>query len=106
MRNFAKEGYVSQSGVTNNGYASKAVDGNKNMKFSAGSCTQTGSLYEPWWRIDFFELVTVHKITITNRDDCIGKSVIYIFAVVLFPDISLIESHTYNCNSTVFRCNV
>ena len=72
-RNVAQEGFTTQSSVNNNGYASKAVDGNTNMNFDAGGCSQTRKTRAPWWRIDFVRLISVHKVIITNRGDCCGK---------------------------------
>jgi hypothetical protein len=54
----------------------KAVDGNRNPAWSAGSCTQTQTqprITDPqWWRVDLGEEIPVSRVVITNRGDCCG----------------------------------
>ncbi|ROL52947.1 Fucolectin-1 [Anabarilius grahami] len=44
--------------------AENAVDGNR------GSCTHTNVEFNPWWRVDLGNVYSIHKVTITNRQDC------------------------------------
>eukprot|EP00794_Sanderia_malayensis_P014223 gene14223-15706_t len=52
----------------------RAVDGNLNTNYGAGSCSHTGCcLTMPWWRVEFGQTATVYSMKITNRGDCCGE---------------------------------
>lgn len=53
-----------------NGHSGKAVDGNRNGNYNAGSCTHTHRHANPWWRVDLGCPQEVAKVSITNRADC------------------------------------
>jgi hypothetical protein len=53
--------------------ASKAVDGNTNGQFSAGSVTHTGFDAHPWWQVDLGASATINSVVIFNRTDCCGE---------------------------------
>ena len=55
---------AAQSSVANSGSASKAVDGNTNSQFSAGSCTHTNVAGEssPWWTVDLGATYAIEKV--------------------------------------------
>lgn len=61
---------VKQSGVKHNGYASRAVDGDRNGKFSAESCTHTTKAPGSWWMVDLQGLFHIQKVVVWNRQDC------------------------------------
>ena len=46
----------------------KAVDGNKNPKWSAKSCASTKNVDRPWWAVDVRALYHIQKVLITNRE--------------------------------------
>lgn len=55
------------------GLSSKAVDGNTNGSFAAGSVTHTldgNAAMEPWWQVDLGSIVTIDSVRIWNRTDC------------------------------------
>ena len=55
---------AAQSSVSNYGSASKAVDGDTNSQFSAGSCTHTNGAGEssPWWTVDLGASYAIEKV--------------------------------------------
>ena len=56
------------------GSSNKAVDGNKNTEFLAGSCSHTGCCVPlPWWRVDFNATAVVYSLKITNRACCVER---------------------------------
>uniref|UniRef100_A0A3B4XPH1 Fucolectin tachylectin-4 pentraxin-1 domain-containing protein n=1 Tax=Seriola lalandi dorsalis TaxID=1841481 RepID=A0A3B4XPH1_SERLL len=50
--------------------AYNAIDGNRDSSFAAGSCSQTITQTNPWWRVDLLESYVVTAVVITNRGDC------------------------------------
>ena len=51
-------------------YASKAVDGNRNVNFNEGSCSHTaGGRNYPWWKVDLFSIGAVSRVYVVNRND-------------------------------------
>jgi len=52
------------------GVANRAVDGNINRNFDAGSCTHTLNTFPAWWAVDLGHETTVGRVRITNRGDC------------------------------------
>lgn len=68
--NVAKNKPASQSATAYGGSANKAVDGNTNGKFSAGSVTHTDARWRPSWGLDLQSNQTVSMIKIYNRSDC------------------------------------
>ncbi len=71
--NLARGKPAIQSSTRHGGIASKAVDGNKNMDFHAGSCTHTRIERRPWWRVDLESYYKVKGVRLTNRGDCCSE---------------------------------
>ncbi|XP_034554314.1 fucolectin-1-like [Notolabrus celidotus] len=71
-KNVALRGKATQSHryEHNFGDASSAIDGNPESSFSAGSCTHTVEMANPWWRVDLLDRYVVTSVVITNRGDC------------------------------------
>ncbi|CAK6982627.1 uncharacterized protein LOC111644533, partial [Scomber scombrus] len=57
------------------GAAYNAIDGNRESKYSAGSCTHTVGQTNPWWRVDLLESYVVTSVVITNRGDCCAERI-------------------------------
>jgi hypothetical protein len=53
---------AAQSSVAHSGSASKAVDGDTNSQFSAGSCTHTNEESSPWWTVDLGASYAIEKV--------------------------------------------
>ena len=81
--NLAQGQPVTQSTTAFGGAASRAVDGNTNGGFRAGSVTHTASNgNNPWWRVDLGASYDVSQISIHNRTDCcntrLNGAVVYV----------------------------
>ena len=60
-----------QSTISANGLSSRAVDGDTNTDYLAGSsCTHTNGENNPWWRVDLGRTRSVTSVKIWNRADC------------------------------------
>ena len=73
--NLAKHKRASQSSnrFTDQGDASKAVDGNTNGHWSSRTCTHTTDDLYPWWSVDLGEVSNIFSVFIKNRVDCCCK---------------------------------
>lgn len=76
-RNVALRGKATQSDRYDDafGAAYNAIDGNRDSRLSAGSCTQTEEQTDPWWRVDLLDSYIVTSISITNRGDCCASRI-------------------------------
>ncbi|XP_033979833.1 uncharacterized protein LOC117477270 [Trematomus bernacchii] len=68
-QNVALRGKATQAGRYQFGFASNAIDGNRDNKFLSGSCSHTDTERDPWWRVDLREPYIVTSIIISNRGD-------------------------------------
>ena len=60
---------ASQSTTEFGGEASRAVDGDTNVKYGGGSCTHTyGPEVDSWWMVDLGYETNITRVEITNRD--------------------------------------
>ncbi|XP_059195111.1 fucolectin-like [Centropristis striata] len=57
------------------GGAYSAIDGNRDSRFSAGSCTHTDEESNPWWRVDLLDKYIISSVTVTNRGDCCAERI-------------------------------
>ncbi len=68
--NVAPHGKATQS-TTGLGVAKRAIDGNTNGKWSAGSCTHTAYKQQnPSWEVDLGSAQPIDRIVVWNRTDC------------------------------------
>ena len=56
-----------QHGTSYDGEASRAVDGNDNADFNAGSCTYTSEHTYPTWGVDLQIMAIVYYVEIMRR---------------------------------------
>ncbi|KAI4810553.1 hypothetical protein KUCAC02_013495 [Chaenocephalus aceratus] len=75
-QNVAMRGKATQSNRYEFGFASNAIDGNRDNKFLSGSCSQTAEESKPWWRVDLLEPYVVTSIIISNRGDCCSERLV------------------------------
>ena len=68
-KNIAKGKNASQSSTSNDGEASRAVDGKTDGAYSNKSVTHTGGEKNPWWEVDLGETQAIDKIVVYNRTD-------------------------------------
>ena len=64
---------TSQSSTGWDGHAARAIDGNRNTNYGAGSCTHTNHNNSPWWHVRLAGETTVYAVQVTNRGDCCGE---------------------------------
>ncbi|MBU2951461.1 discoidin domain-containing protein, partial [Tamlana agarivorans] len=67
--NLALNGTATQSSTANGGLASRAIDGNTNGAWSAGSVTHTSAEDGAWWALDLGADYNIGEIKIYNRTD-------------------------------------
>jgi hypothetical protein len=71
--NIALKGTASQSSVSYDGEANRAIDGNANGDFIKGSVTHTSGKDQPWWEVDLGGAYLVESVIIRGRTDCCGE---------------------------------
>lgn len=71
-----------ESSVAFGGIASKAVDGNRNGNFTAGSVTHTAAQLKPYWEVDLGAVVPIDFIRIYNRTDCCKERLSNVFVFI------------------------
>jgi hypothetical protein len=81
--NLAEMGTAKQSGSYRGFNAANALDGNRNQKWSGGSCGHTAEgQTEAWWRLDIGQPANIYNIVIYYRNDgskykmCVTRSTI------------------------------
>lgn len=73
-RNVARNGKARQINVAHEGEASRAIDGNKDGKFTAGGQTHTSdNANNPWWEVDLGQEFPVESIVVWNRSESGGR---------------------------------
>ncbi len=70
-KNIAPQGKATQSSTDHDGPASRAIDGNKNLSFSAKGMTHTkeGGENNPWWELDLGGSYDVKSVNVWNRGE-------------------------------------
>ena len=68
-QNIAKGKKAKQSTTGYGGTASRAVDGNINGVYHAGSVSHTNQQNDPWWEVDLGSSIVINKLAIWNRTD-------------------------------------
>jgi len=59
------------AGAAFDGQPSRAVDGNTNGNYGAGSCTHTFAQKNPWWRVELKERSYIYEVHIFARTDAV-----------------------------------
>jgi len=59
-----------QSSTGYGGVAGRAVDGNRDGNYFAGSVTHTGLQFQPWWQVDLGAVGWIEGVGVWNRTDC------------------------------------
>ncbi len=85
LQNIARARPASQSSTQDNvAVAGRAVDGNTNGVYGAGSVAHTVNSAQPWWEVDLGSQKTLHAVRLWNRTDCCGDRLAN-FHVLLSP---------------------
>jgi hypothetical protein len=68
--NIAPEGKATQSSVSNDGEAKRAIDGKTDGSYNSGTQTHTQENEDkPWWEVDLGKTVPIEAIAIWNRSE-------------------------------------
>jgi azurin/glucose/arabinose dehydrogenase/type 1 glutamine amidotransferase len=74
--NVAPKGTATQSSTANGGEATRAIDGNTNGSFAAGTQTHSNeNELNPWWEVDLGGARSIESITVWNRTEDGGQFV-------------------------------
>ncbi|TDC35882.1 PKD domain-containing protein [Kribbella albertanoniae] len=78
--NLARGKTATQSSTSGTAVAARAVDGNTNGVFSAGSVTQTNLSTQPWWQVDLGSAAAVSTVTLWSRTDSnrLGSGTVFV----------------------------
>jgi len=68
--NHALAGTASQSATSNNGAASRAIDGNFDGLWGNSSVTHTPDQANSWWEVQLVSARPIHEVRLYNRADC------------------------------------
>ncbi|TCC23473.1 PKD domain-containing protein [Kribbella speibonae] len=91
---------------TDVGTAARAVDGNTNGVFAAGSVSRTASSSQPWWQVDLLTNSRVSNVTVHNRTDASSDK---LNNAVVFLSTASMSGRTYTqlmADSTVTKLNL
>ncbi|WP_165547171.1 PKD domain-containing protein [Kribbella sindirgiensis] len=91
---------------TDVGTAARAVDGNTNGVFAAGSVSRTASSSQPWWQVDLLTSSRVSNVTVYNRTDAATDK---LNNAVVFLSTASMSGRTYTqlmADSTVTKLNL
>lgn len=81
-KNVALGGKASQISTDNGGEAQRAIDGNRNGDYAAGSTTHTAATDNPWWEVDLGQEFPIEEVILSNRTDAGAASRLSPFRVV------------------------
>ncbi len=76
--NVTPSGQATQSSVNRGStaclsLAQNAIDGNPQYDLLKGSCSQTDTESNPWWRVDLIKAYKIASVALTNRGDCCSE---------------------------------
>ncbi|PTL82692.1 discoidin domain-containing protein [Vitiosangium sp. GDMCC 1.1324] len=83
-----------QSSTDWGGAASRAVDGNMDGNFNAGSVTHTATESQPWWQVDLQSSRFINKVVVRNRTDCCSDR-LNNFKVLVSEDGSTWQAYSF-----------
>lgn len=68
-KNVALGAKATQISTDNGGEAARAIDGNRDGDYNAGSTTHTAATDNPWWEVDLGQEFPIDEIILSNRTD-------------------------------------
>ena len=86
--NIAVSRPVTQSSTASGAAAERAIDGDQNGDFGAGSVSLTETELNPWWQIDFEEMHRLESVSIWNRSDCCSANLADLYLFVSPTDMT------------------
>ena len=84
--NVALRGKASQSSTDFEGAAGRAIDGEVNGDYNAGSVTHTRQSQDPWWEVDIGMSVPIQQVRVWNRTGNALEDRLKGFRVVLLDE--------------------
>lgn len=97
--NIARSGKATQSSVGYRSPANKAIDGNKDGRFTSCSCSNNEK--DAWWEIDLGAEFPIDHVLVYNRNDCCPERLDNVFVKILAADRN--ELTTFNTGDAPFR---
>ncbi len=73
---------ATQSSTIEGAIAARAVDGNTNGNWSAGSVSHTNFDVESWWQVDLGAVQPISVVDVWNRTDCCGDRLTSFYVLV------------------------
>jgi len=106
VRNLAQGRTASQSSTYASAGANRAVDGNTNGNYSAGSVTHTNRSTNAWWQVDLGASYALDSIQLWNRTDCCSDRLTNFYVFVSSSNLSGRSYSSLVGDSTVWRYQV
>jgi len=99
----ASSGMAWQSSTRFEGSADRAIDGNLEQDFTAGSCSHTRAESHPYWAVDLGEASAISRVEVYNRADCCGERMAGLTVVIsderLSAGADLVSMHYTVCGA-------
>ncbi len=106
LRNLAQGKAASQSSTYSGAAANRAVDGNTNGNYNAGSVTHTNSSRNAWWQVDLGANAPLASIQLWNRTDCCANRLSNFYVFVSTSNMSGRSFSSLVGDSSVWRYQV
>ena len=106
VSNLAQGKSATQSSTYGSAGAGRAVDGNTNGNYSAGSVTQTSYNTNAWWQVNLGATYTVDSIQLWNRTDCCASRLSNFYVFVANSDMTGRSLNSLLNDATIWRYQV
>ncbi|MCE7990242.1 MAG: DUF1929 domain-containing protein [Caldilinea sp. CFX5] len=106
VSNLARGKSATQSSTYGGANASRAVDGNTNGTFSAGSVTHTNYNTNAWWQVNLGATYQLDSIQLWNRTDCCANRLSNFYVFVSTTDMTGRSLTSLVNDATIWRFQV
>jgi alpha-L-fucosidase 2 len=106
VSNLARGKSATQSSTSSGASASRAVDGNTNGTFSAGSVTHTNYDTNAWWQVNLGATYQLDSIQLWNRTDCCANRLSNFYVFVSATDMTGRSLTSLVNDTTIWRFQV
>ena len=106
VSNLARSKSATQSSTNSGASASRAVDGNTNGTFSAGSVTHTNYDTNAWWQVNLGATYQLDSIQLWNRTDCCANRLSNFYVFVSATDMTGRSLTSLVNDTTIWRFQV
>ncbi len=97
---------ATQSTIDFSGAASRAVDGNTNGVYTAGSTTHTANEANAWWQVDLGASYAISHVMLWNRADCCADRLANFYVFVSSTDLAGRSYSSILADGSVWRYQV